>query len=59
MYKMLVTLPGSPTDFAGDRIGVSGYESKAKNYHQQNRNVIPWEYLKPENEKKYKFIQNF
>ncbi len=59
MYKMLVTLPGSPTDFAGDRTGVSGYESKAKNYHQQNRNVIPWEYLKPENEKKYKFIQDF
>ena len=38
-------LPGSPTDFAGDRVGATGYETKAKNYHQQNRNIIQWENL--------------
>ncbi len=56
MYKLLTVLPGSPTDFAGDRVGASGYESKAKNYHQQNRNVIHWEWL---NDDKYGFIKNF
>ena len=56
MYKVLITLPGSPTDFAGDRVGSTGYETKAKNYHQQNRNVINWEWLdKPE----YKFVREF
>ncbi|MCD7780524.1 MAG: hypothetical protein LUH05_07635 [Candidatus Gastranaerophilales bacterium] len=56
MYKLLITLPGSPTDFAGDKTGVSGYETKAKNYHQQNRNVIHWEWLE---EGKYGFIKTF
>lgn len=59
MYKLLITLPGSPTDFAGDKEGLSGYETKAKNYHQQNRNVIPWEYLKEENKETYGFILDF
>ncbi len=54
MYKLLSTLPGSPTDFAGDRVGVSGYETKAKNYHQQNRNTINWEWLEDE---RYDFIR--
>ncbi len=56
MYKLLMVLPGSPTDFAGDRVGSTGYESKAKNYHQQNRNVINWEWLEDDN---YKFIKEF
>jgi len=59
IYKMLVTLPGSPADFAGDRLGLTGYESKAKNYHQQNRNVIPWEYLEKGNDEKYELIKKF
>lgn len=54
MYKLLSTLPGSPTDFAGDRVGASGYETKAKNYHQQNRNTINWEWLEDE---RYDFIR--
>lgn len=45
IYKTLMLLPGSPTDFAGDRVGATGYETKAKNYHQQNRNIIQWENL--------------
>ena len=54
MYKLLLTLPGSPTDFAGDRVGNSGYETKAKNYHQQNRNTIHWEWLE---DGKYSFVK--
>ncbi len=45
ILKLTTVLPGSPTDFAGDKAGVTGAEEKAKNYHQQNRNVIPWEWL--------------
>jgi len=56
IYKLLITLPGSPTDFAGDKLGLTGFETKAKNYHQQNRNVINWEWLeKPE----YAFVKKF
>ncbi|MCD7879496.1 MAG: hypothetical protein LUG16_06145 [Candidatus Gastranaerophilales bacterium] len=55
MFKLYQVLPGSPTDFAGDRVGSSGYETKAKNYAQQNRNTIHWEWL---DEKDYKFVQD-
>ncbi len=56
IYKLLITLPGSPTDFAGDRVASTGFETKAKNYHQQNRNVIHWEWL---NDNRYKFVKQF
>ncbi len=59
IYKLLITLPGSPTDFAGDRVGASGYETKAKNYHQQNRNIIHWEWLNDDENNKYKFVKKF
>lgn len=59
MYKLLTVLPGSPTDFAGDKVGLSGYESKAKNYHQQNRNVINWEWLSDSDDNQYKFVNDF
>lgn len=45
VYKMLVTLPGSPTDFVGDKEGSSGYETKSNNEFQQNRNVVPFEWI--------------
>ncbi len=55
LTKLYTVLPGSPTDFAGDRTGASGDETKAKNYEQQNRNIIHWEYLEnPE----YSFVQD-
>lgn len=59
IYKLLMVLPGSPTDFAGDKVGASGYETKAKNYHQQNRNVIHWEWLSDNADNKYKFVKQF
>lgn len=45
VYKMLVTLPGSPTDFVGDKEGSTGYETKSNNVFQQNRNVVPFEWV--------------
>ncbi len=54
--KLLTVLPGSPTDFAGDKEGNTGGESKAKNYHQQNRNVIHWEWLDDSGENKYAYM---
>lgn len=45
VYKMLVTLPGSPTDFIGDKEGCSGYETKSNNDFQQNRNTVPFEWI--------------
>lgn len=45
VYKMLVTLPGSPTDFVGDKEGSSGYETKSNNDFQQNRNAVPFEWV--------------
>ncbi len=59
IYKLLTVLPGSPTDFAGDRVGSTGSETKAKNYHQQNRNVIHWEWLSDENNNMYKKVKEF
>lgn len=62
VYKMLVTLPGSPTDFVGDKEGATGYETKSNNDYQQNRNVVPFEwinatlqdkYLNPQDEKPF------
>ena len=58
IYKLLTVLPGSPTDFAGDKVGSTGFETKAKNYHQQNRNFIHWEWLDKENVD-YNFIKGF
>jgi len=59
MYKLLMVLPGSPTEFAGDKVGASGSETKAKNYHQQNRNIIHWEWLNDDENNKYKFVKEF
>lgn len=49
IYKTLVTLPGDVTDFAGDKVSSTGYETKAKNYEQQNRNIIHHEWLEDPN----------
>lgn len=33
---------GIPQMYAGDEMGMTGLEEKAKNIYQQNRNVLPW-----------------
>ena len=59
MYKMLILLPGNPTDFAGDKEAMSGFETKSKNATQQNRNAIRWEWL-DKNSPQYKpFVREF
>ncbi len=58
MYKSMVTLPGNVTDFAGDKLGASGFETPSKNVYQQNRNPIRWEWLENKNIN-YKFISEF
>lgn len=51
ILKLLTLLPGDVTDFGGDKISTSGFETKTKNYHQQNRNNIHWEWLNDPNRK--------
>ena len=42
IMEFLKGLPGIPTMYAGDEMGMTGYEEKAKNVYLQNRNVLPW-----------------
>lgn len=56
IYKTMVALPGDVTDFAGDNLGLTGFETKSKNIHQQNRNVIPFERLDDPN---YRWLKEF
>ncbi len=46
IMEFLKGLPGMPTMYAGDELGMTGYEEKAKNVYLQNRNALPWEDLK-------------
>ena len=56
MMKFLVSLPGNPTMFAGDELGITGYEEKAKNVYLQNRGTLHWEWLNDSNKQ---FIKDF
>lgn len=42
IMEFLKGLPGIPTMYAGDELGMTGYEEKAKNVYLQNRNALPW-----------------
>ncbi len=52
----MVGLPGTPTNYAGDEFGMTGWETFAKNEKQENRNAIRWDWLNNEN---YKFIKDY
>ena len=56
MMGFLVSLPGNPTMYAGDELGLTGYEEKAKNVYIQNRNALHWEWLNDNNKQ---FIKDF
>lgn len=59
IYKTLVTLPGDVTDFGGDKIASTGAETKAKNYSQQNRNTIHWEWIDEKNSDFRDYVKKF
>lgn len=42
MMSFLSALVGLPTIFAGDELGMSGYDEKAKNVFLKCRNPLPW-----------------
>ena len=44
IYRIMSTVPGMLTEFAGHRQGASGYESKSNNLYVSNRNRINWEW---------------
>ena len=48
--EALKALIGIPTTYAGDEYGMTGYEEKAKNIYQQNRNVLPFSELDKDSE---------
>ena len=45
MLFMHTVMPGTPTNYIGDEMGETGWETKAKNEKQANRNRIHWEWL--------------
>lgn len=49
IMESLKALPGIQTNYAGDELGMTGYEEKAKNIYLQNRNVLPWSELEENN----------
>ncbi len=56
MWFAMNAMPGAPTMYAGDELGMTGWETFAKNEKQENRNRLPWENLNDEN---YSFIKKF
>ena len=54
LMNYLVALPGNPTMFAGDELGMTGYDEKCKNVYLQNRNALDWTNLE-NNATKQKF----
>lgn len=57
--SMLVALPGNPTNYAGDELGETGFELKAKNAYVQNRNRLHWERADKSSDEYRGYIDNF
>lgn len=45
MWFVMNALPGTPTNYAGDELGMTGWEYFAKNEEQENRNALRWDRL--------------
>lgn len=56
MMSFLVSLPGNPTLFAGDDLGLTGYEEKMKNVYLENRSMLNWDSL---NDKNKSFLKDY
>lgn len=55
MIQMMVALPGNPTIYAGDDLGMTGAETSCKNIYIQNRNLLDWDKLNDPNSPISKF----
>ena len=55
MLFMFTVMPGVPTNYIGDEMGETGWETPSKNEKQQNRNRIHWEWL---SDKDYEWLKN-
>lgn len=56
MMSFLVSLPGNPTLFSGDDLGLTGYDEKCKNVYLQNRQCLHWEWLEDSDKQ---FVSDF
>lgn len=56
MTSFLVALPGNPTLFAGDDLGLTGYDEKMKNVTLKNRGMLNWDVLNDPNKS---FIKDY
>jgi len=56
LMGFLVALPGNPTLFGGDELGITGYDEKCKNVYLQNRAYVNWDLLEKDNKK---FLNEF
>lgn len=56
MWFIMNAIPGTPTNYAGDELGMTGWEFPCKNEKQENRNALRWDRL---NNPNYKFIADF
>ena len=52
----MVALPGTPTNYAGDELGMTGWETFCKNEKQENRNAIRWDMLANSD---YTFVKDY
>lgn len=56
LWFALNALPGTPTNYAGDELGMTGWETASKNEKQENRNALRHDRLADAN---YKFIKDY
>lgn len=49
IMEFLGSIFGNSQMYAGDELGMTGYEEKAKNIYLQNRNALPWSDLEEDN----------
>ncbi len=56
IWFMMNAVPGMPTNYAGDELGMTGWEYFAKNEEQENRNALRWDRL---NNPNYAFLKEY
>ena len=57
--RYLTALSGNPTTYAGDELGMTGYEDKCKNTYLQNRNPLDWSIVDKDSSNYRQAIDNY